>query len=81
MGVELPIPDHTTLARRRRSVMVDQAESPRRGPMDIVLDSTGLKLYGPGEWSRAKHGEKRRSWRTQAPRRDRPGPRRDRRMS
>jgi hypothetical protein len=63
MGVELPVPDHTTLARRRRSVMVDQAESPRRGPMDIVLDSTGLKFYGPGEWARAKPREKRRAWR------------------
>jgi hypothetical protein len=63
MGSELPVPDHTTLARRRRTVSIDMAESPRRGPMDIVLDSTGLKFHGPGEWARAKHGEKRRSWR------------------
>jgi hypothetical protein len=61
MGSELPVPDHTTLARRRRTVSIDMAESPRQGPMDIVLDSTGLKFHGPGEWARAKHGEKRRS--------------------
>ncbi len=30
---------------------------------DIVLDSTGLKFFGAGEWARAKHGETRRSWR------------------
>jgi hypothetical protein len=58
-----PVPDHATLARRRRTVRIDMAESPRRGPMDIVLDSAGLKVFGPGEWARAKHGETRRSWR------------------
>ena len=35
----------------------------RKGPVDLVLDSTGLKFYGPGEWARKMHGEKRRSWR------------------
>jgi hypothetical protein len=63
MGEEPPAPAHTTLARRRRIVSIDMANSPRHGPMDIVLDSTGLKFHGPGEWARAKHGEKRRSWR------------------
>ena len=32
-------------------------------PTDIVLDSTGLKFFGAGEWARARHGETRRSWR------------------
>jgi len=32
-------------------------------PVDIVIDSTGLKFHGAGEWSRTKHGESRRSWR------------------
>ncbi len=49
MGDRLPVPDHGTLARRRR------------GPMSIVLDSAGLEFHGPGERSRAWHGEKRRS--------------------
>ena len=36
---------------------------PRTKPVDIVIDSTGLKFHGAGEWARAKHGESRRSWR------------------
>ena len=63
MGHDLPVPDHTTLVRRRRSVEVDMHAPGRKAPVDLVLDSTGLKFYGPGEWSRRKHGEKRRSWR------------------
>lgn len=62
-GVEAPVPDHTTLARRRRTVAVDMHTSAHPRPVDIVLDSTGLKFYGPGEWDRAKHGERRRAWR------------------
>ncbi|MEL6646070.1 MAG: IS5 family transposase [Pseudomonadota bacterium] len=60
---DLPVPDHTTLARRRRTVRVDQHAPGRRAPVDLVLDSTGLKFFGAGEWARQKHGEKRRSWR------------------
>ena len=63
MGVEVPVPDHTTLARRRRTVAVDMHTSAHPRPVDIVLDSTGLKFYGPGEWDRARHGERRRAWR------------------
>ena len=63
MDVEIPVPDHTTLARRRRTVAVDMHISAHPKPVDIVLDSTGLKFYGPGEWDRAKHGERRRAWR------------------
>jgi hypothetical protein len=63
MGVEIPVPDHTTLARRRRTIAVDMHTSAHPKPVDIVLDSTGLKFYGPGEWDRTKHGERRRAWR------------------
>ena len=63
MGIQIPVPDHTTLARRRRTVAVDMHTSAHPKPVDIVLDSTGLKFYGPGEWDRAKHGERRRAWR------------------
>ncbi len=61
MGVGVPIPDHTTLSRRRRTVEVDMHASAHARPTDIVLDSTGLKFYGPGEWDRKKHGERRRA--------------------
>ena len=63
MKLDLAVPDHTTLARRRRTVDVQHRRWPRRGPVDIVIDSTGLKFFGAGEWARAKHGETRRSWR------------------
>lgn len=63
IGADLPAPDHTTLSRRRRTVAVDMHTSGHRRPTDIVLDSTGLKFYGAGEWARARHGETRRSWR------------------
>ena len=61
MGLDLPVPDHTTLARRRRGVPVEMNAPGRQGPVDLVLDSTGLKFHGPGEWDRLKHGEKRRA--------------------
>ena len=54
---------HTTLSRRRRTVDVVVETSTNKWPTDIVLDSTGLKFFGAGEWARAKHGETRRSWR------------------
>ena len=63
MGWDLPVPDHTTLSRRRRTVDVALETGTNKRPTDIVLDSTGLKFFGAGEWARAKHGETRRSWR------------------
>lgn len=63
MRLDLKVPDHTTLARRRRTVETTDCCWPRKGPVDIVIDSTGLKFHGAGEWARAKHGETRRSWR------------------
>ena len=59
MGLELPVPDHTTLARRRRRVAVEMNAPGRHGPVDLVLDSTGLKFHGPTEWDRLKHCGKR----------------------
>jgi hypothetical protein len=63
MRIDLAVPDHTTLARRRRTVDVRDHRWPRKGPVDLVIDSTGLTFFGAGEWARAKHGETRRSWR------------------
>ena len=63
MGLDLPVPDHTTLVRRRRHVSIDMNAPGRRAPVDLVLDSTGLKFFGAGEWDSLKHGKKRRSWR------------------
>jgi hypothetical protein len=51
------------LARRRRTVEVREHRWRRKGPIDIVIDSTGLAFFGAGEWARARHGETRRFWR------------------
>ncbi len=61
MGLELPVPDHTQMSRRasRLPVMI-----PRQEPIHLVVDSTGLKVYGEGEWKVRQHGVgKRRTWR------------------
>ena len=63
MGVGLSVPDHTTLSRRGKGLAV---RLPKRKKVvgHLVVDSTGLKLYGEGEWKMRKHGKsKRRVWR------------------
>src|SRR3954462_2827301 len=65
LGLDLPIPDHTTLSRRAATLEVSQTRRRADGePMYLLVDSTGLKLSGPGEWLIEKHGtQTRRSWR------------------
>jgi DDE family transposase len=63
LAVDLPVPDHTTLSKRARSVPIHLPRQ-AQGPLDVVLDSTGLKVYGEGEWKVRQHGaSKRRTWR------------------
>ena len=63
LGLDLAVPDHTTLSRRAESLDVVRPRS-GPGPVHLLVDSTGLKLYGSGEWLLEKHGTKtRRSWR------------------
>ena len=60
----LPVPDYTTLSRRQRGLPVRLPVQPSERPRHIVLDSTGLKVFGEGEWKVRKHGKgKRRVWR------------------
>jgi len=63
LGLELHVPDHTTLSRRGRSSAKRQ---PRvltsGGRIHLVLASTGLELFGHGEWCAAKHDRLRRRW-------------------
>src|SRR5215212_5017018 len=63
LGQELRVPDHTTLSRRSRGFAGRQPKVVPNGPMHLVIDSTGLKLFGQGEWDEEKHGRARRSWR------------------
>ncbi len=63
LGLDLAVPDHTTLSRRAESLEVVRPR-PGCGPVHLLVDSTGLKLCGSGEWLLEKHGTKtRRSWR------------------
>ncbi len=63
LGQELRVPGHTTLCRRGRGSAGWRAEAVTHGPMHLVIDSTGLELFGRGEWDEEKHGRARRSWR------------------
>jgi Transposase DDE domain len=64
MEVEVPIPDFTSLAKRAAQLKVSLEVTPTKGPIDIVIDSTGLKVFGAGEWrSEAYRQPKRRTWR------------------
>src|SRR3712207_62904 len=65
LGLDLAVPDHSTLSRRAATLEVPRpASGPRGEPVHLLVDSTGLKLCGPGEWLAEKHGTRtRRSWR------------------
>ena len=63
LGLDLAVPDHTTLSRRAGTLEVPPPR-PTGEPLHLLVDSTGLRLSGPGEWLVEKHGAKaRRSWR------------------
>ena len=63
MGVDLDAPDHTTLSRRSRHLDVALHRVPAKGPLDLIVDSTGLSIVGEGEWAAAKHGGRgHRGW-------------------
>ena len=63
MDIGLPVPDHSALSKRGKTLKV---KLPRKtnGSINLVLDSTGMKIYGEGEWKVRKHGySKHRTWR------------------
>ena len=64
MQVDVAIPDFSSLAKRAAKLSVSLSVTARKGPIDVVVDSTGLKVFGEGEWKMRKHGKsKRRTWR------------------
>jgi hypothetical protein len=63
LNVDLPVPDHSALSKRGNSLKVSLPKKPAQN-LAIVMDSTGLKIYGEGEWKVRLHGgSKRRTWR------------------
>ncbi len=64
MDLTISAPDHTTVSRRAVALPVIQAALVPSGPLHVLIDSTGLQVFGAGQWLEAKHGAKsRRTWR------------------
>jgi hypothetical protein len=64
MEIELPVPDHSTLSRRLGPLSIELPVLPKERAHHAVVDSTGVKVYGEGEWKTRQHGvSKRRTWR------------------
>jgi len=65
LGLALAVPDHSTLSRRAKTLEVPRPQPRSDGEsIHLLVDSTGLRLCGAGEWLLEKHGTKtRRSWR------------------
>lgn len=64
MGLTISAPDHTTVSRRAVTLPAIPSAQMPDGPLHVLIDSTGLQVYGAGQWLEAKHGAKsRRKWR------------------
>src|SRR5271163_1622260 len=64
LGLDIAIPDHTTLSRRSGGLTILLKRLGRAEALHLLVDSTGLKIYGEGEWLDQKHGiRSRRRWR------------------
>lgn len=64
--LSLPItaPDYSTLSRRQASLTIPAYENKNNRPVHLVVDASGIKIFGEGEWKMRQHGkEKRRTWR------------------
>src|SRR3982751_6894325 len=54
LGLDLAVPDHSTLSRRAETLELPPRQVGRE-PVHLLVDSTGLKLCGAGEWLIEKH--------------------------
>ena len=64
VGLDWTVPDFSTLSRRQKTLAVNIPYRGSRGPLHLLIDSTGIKVEGEGEWHARKHGgPKRRVWR------------------
>lgn len=63
-GLDWPVPDYSTLCRRQKTLAVQLPYRGSAGPLHLLVDSTGIKVRGEGEWHARKHGgARRRVWR------------------
>ena len=66
LGLDLSVPDYSTMSRRSKTLSIPPLRRCGTGPLHLLVDSTGLKLGGAGEWLVEKHGTSgRRSWHKQ----------------
>lgn len=64
MGLKLFVPSYTQINRRASVLQIAPYQIPSQEPIHIAIDSTGVKIFGEGEWKVRKHGySKRRTWR------------------
>lgn len=64
LKLSIDIPDYTTLSRRAARLTVDLGNIDWQKPLHVLIDASGLKVYGEGEWKMRVHGkDKRRTWR------------------
>jgi hypothetical protein len=64
MRIAIAILDFTSLAKRAAKLSVSLDIRKHTGPIDVVVDSTGLNVFGESEWKMRKHGKsKRHTWR------------------
>jgi hypothetical protein len=59
-GLDWPVPDFSTLSRRQKTLAVQISSRRAPGPLNLLVDSTGIKFLGDGEWLARKHGTHRR---------------------
>jgi IS5 family transposase len=58
MGLHLDVPDHTTLSRRSKTLKIKLLAELRLSPIGLIIDSTGLSVFGEGQWAAAQHGSR-----------------------
>ena len=58
--LDWPVPDFSTLSRRQKTITVQIPSRRAAGPLNLLVDSTGIKFLGDGEWLARKHGSQRR---------------------
>ncbi|MGQ9632575.1 MAG: IS5 family transposase, partial [bacterium] len=64
LNLDLDVPDYSTISRRQGGLDIDLGARPSKKSVHIVVDSTGVKVYGEGEWKVRQYGySKRRTWR------------------
>lgn len=60
MNLTISAPDHTTVSRRAVCLKTMKSGCAPKGPLHVLIDSTGLEVFGAGQWLEARHGAKSR---------------------